>query len=43
MARIMEMKSINAKKKQKEKAKELGFSSSAIQRYRYDTKNPKSL
>ena len=50
MARFMEIKSINPKMKQKEVGKELGYSSSTLQRYRNDIKmqssyklnNPKS-
>ena len=34
----MEIKSINPKKKQKEIAKELDYSTSTLQRYRKDTK-----
>ena len=34
-ARFMEIKTINPKMKQKELAKELGFSSSTLQRWRY--------
>ena len=36
MARFMEIKSIQSKMKQKEIAKELGFSSSILHRYRYE-------
>ena len=38
MARYMEIKSINPKMKQKEIAKELGYSNSTLQRYRLDIK-----
>ena len=38
MALFMELKSVNPKLKQKEIAKELGYSSSALQRYRNDIK-----
>ena len=38
MARFLEMKTVNPKMKQKEIAKDLGYSSSTLQRYRYDKK-----
>ena len=38
MVRFMEIKSTNPKKKQKEIAREFGYSSSTLQRYRQDTK-----
>ena len=38
MARFLGIKFINQKLKQKETAKELGCSSSALQRYRFDIK-----
>ena len=42
MAWFMEIKSINPKTKQKETAKELGYSSSTLQHYRFN-KNEKSI
>ena len=38
MSRFMEPKSINPKLRQDQKAKELGYSSSALQRYRHNMK-----
>ena len=38
MSRFTEIKSFNPKTKQSEKAKELGCSSSSLQRYRHDIK-----
>ena len=38
MARLMEIKAIEPKMKRKEIAKEFGFSSSTLQRYRYEKK-----
>ena len=38
MARFMEMKSVNPKIKRKEIARELGYSSSTLQRYGQDIK-----